>query len=118
MFEIIQSNIADLAEKLTPYAPYFLALFFIHGIIVNSKLRYPMSSEPLWTDNVKRVTIQTGIGTVVLGALVGFFLQSIFRSVYSLLLIPLSILIIPILLMSSYIFGLYLIHERNKRIYK
>ena len=115
MFESIQLALADLADKLSPYAIYFLALPVIYiGIVNVLKLQIPLRSDLFWTDNVKQVTIRTGIATVVFGALVGFFLQSVFRSVYSLLLIPLSILTITIILMGGYIFTLYLIYVRRQ----
>ena len=114
MFEIIQSFLADVSDKLTPYAPYFFILTIIYMSLVNMKLQYPMRGEPFWTDNVKQITIQTGISAVAIGVLVGFFLQSVFRSVYSLLLIPLSILTITIILMGGYIFTLYLIYVRRQ----
>lgn len=115
MFEVIQSALADMAEKLEPIMPYTLIPVFIYLLIVNMKLRYPMRGEPFWTDNVKQVTIQSGIGFAVLGAGIGFFLQSVYRSVYSLLLIPLSILGETMLGIFGYIFALYIITEGKKR---
>jgi len=115
VFEVIQSALADMAEKLEPIMPYTIIPVLIYLAVVNSKLKYPMRGEPFWTDNVKQVTIQSGIGFAVLGAGIGFFLQSVYRSVYSLLLIPLSILGETMLGIFGYIFALYIITEGKKR---